>query len=300
MAEYILSSCSTADLTKARFEELDIRYICFPYELDGKQCIDAPGDREAVDAFYQALANGSESKTSQINTYQYKKYFKKLLEEGKDILHVSMSSGLSGSINGARMAAEELKEEYPDRRVVVVDSLAASTGMGLMLDKAAELRDAGYSLDELKDWLKKNRLNLQLWYFSTTLKYYVKGGRISKAAGFLGGLLNICPLLSVDKKGHLIPVEKIRTRKKAVRRIVEVMTELAEGGTDYSGKCYLNHSACPEEAQAVAEAIEATFPKLNGKVEIYDIGTVVGTHCGPGTVAIYYWGRERDLLVRDE
>lgn len=299
MADYILSSCSTADLTVEKFAELNIPYIAFPYELDGEPKLDIPGDRKAVDSFYRALDNGAESKTSQINSYQYKQYFRELLKEGKDILHVSMSSGLSGSINGARMAAEELKEEYPDRRIVIVDSLAASTGMGLMLDKAAELRDAGYSLDELKDWLKTNRLNLQLWYYSTTVKYFVKGGRISRTAGLLGGILGICPMLSVDKLGHLIPVEKIRTRKKAARRIVEVMKELAEDGENYSGKCYMNHSACMEEARGVAAEIEATFPNLKGKVEIYDIGTVVGSHCGPGTVAVYFWGKERELESKE-
>ena len=149
------------------------------------------------------------------------------------------------------------------------------------------------TLEDLRDWTERNRLKLHHWFFSTDLTFYVRGGRISKASGWFGTVLHICPLLNMDDLGRLIPRFKIRGKNKVIREIVARMVEHAQNGTDYSGKCYISNSACMEDAQAVARLVEERFPKLNGKVEINSIGTTIGSHTGPGTVALFFWGDER-------
>ncbi len=293
MDNYIISCCSTADLSSEHFEKRNISYICFHFALDGKQYYDDLGKSIPFDEFYQAMKDGADTRTSQINAAEYESYFESFLKDGRDILHVSLSSGISGSFNSARIAADTLLERYPDRKIYIVDSLAASSGFGLLMDKLADLRDEGKTIDEVHEWVLANRLKLQHWFFSSDLTFFIKGGRVSKTAGVVGGLLNICPLLNVDFEGRLIPRHKIRTKKKVIRAIVDKMVELAENGTEYSGKCYISQSACYEDARAVADLIEAEFPKLDGKVEINHIGTTIGSHTGPGTVALFFWGDER-------
>ena len=290
---YILSCCSTADLSREHFESRDIHYICFHFFLDGKAYKDDLGESIPFDKFYAAMANGAETRTSQINTEEFIAYFTPFLEEGKDILHVSLSSGISGVSNSATLAAKELSEKYPERKILIVDSLGASSGYGLIMDKLADLRDEGKSIDEVYSWVMANRLRLHHWFRSTDLTFYVKGGRISKAAGWFGTVLNICPLLNMDNLGRLIPRYKIRGKKKVLNAIVEKMKEHAENGLDYSGKCYISESACMDDARYVADKVEAAFPHLNGKVLINSIGTTIGSHTGPGTVALFFWGDER-------
>ena len=161
------------------------------------------------------------------------------------------------------------------------------------MDKLATLRNQGMSIDEVRDYAEANKRKLNHWFFSSDLTFYVKGGRVSKTAGFVGGVLSICPLLNVDVDGRLIPRQKIRTKKKAIGEIVRKMETFAEDGLAYSGKCYISQSACYEDARAVADLIEERFPNLNGKVEIKNIGTTIGSHTGPGTVALFFWGQER-------
>lgn len=294
MSDYILSCCSTADLSEEHFKERDISYICFHFELDGKAYEDDLGKSIPFDQFYQAMTDGAETKTSQINPEEFKKYFEGFLKEGKDILHLSLSSGISGVVNSARIARDELTELYPDRKIIILDSLGASSGYGLLMDKLADLRDSGMNIDEIAAWAEENRLKLHHWFFSTDLTFYIKGGRISKAAGIVGGVLNICPLLNMDNLGRLIPRYKIRTKKKVIKAIVDKMEECAEDGLNYSGKCYISQSACYEDAKAVADLVEERFPHLNGKVEINHIGTTIGSHTGPGTVALFFWGSRRE------
>lgn len=290
---YILSCCSTADLSREHFESRDIHYICFHFFLDGKAYPDDLGESIPFDKFYAAMANGADTRTSQINTDEFIAYFTPFLEEGKDILHVSLSSGISGVSNSATLAAKELSEKYPERKILIVDSLGASSGYGLIMDKLADLRDEGKSIDEVYSWVMANRLRLHHWFLSTDLTFYVKGGRISKAAGWFGTVLNICPLLNMDNLGRLIPRYKIRGKKKVLNAIVEKMKEHAENGLDYSGKCYISQSACMDDARYVADQVEAAFPHLNGKVLINSVGTTIGSHTGPGTVALFFWGDER-------
>ncbi|MBO7385148.1 MAG: DegV family protein [Clostridia bacterium] len=293
MADYVLSCCSTADLSREHFDTRNIECIFFSYELDGKTYPDDLGASMPLDTFYQAMENGSSTKTSQISIAEYQDYFEKYLREGKDILHIDFSSGLSGSVNSARNAAEILKEKYPDQKLYVIDSLAASSGYGLLVDKAADLRDEGMDIDELAKWVENNKLRVHHWFFSTTLKYYIRGGRVSKTAGFFGGILGICPLLHVDENGHLIPMEKIRSKKNVKEAIVNKMREFADDGTAYSEKCFMSHSYCLQDAQDVAKAVEQAFPSIRGGVEIDNIGTVIGSHSGPGTVALFFWGKPR-------
>ena len=293
MNEYILSCSSTADLSEEHFRSRSISYICFHYELDGVQYPDDLGKSIPFDKFYAAMANGADTKTSQINVDEYINYFEPFLKEGKDILHLSLSSGISGTINSAMVAKDTLLEQYPDRTIYIVDSLAASSGYGLLMDRLANLRDEGKSLSEVYEWALANRLKLNHWFFSTDLTFYIKGGRISKASGFIGGMLNICPLLNVNNLGKLIPRYKIRTKRKVIHTVVDKMEECIEEGRDYSGKCYISHSACYEDARAVADLIEERFPHLDGKVLINNVGTTIGSHTGPGTVAVFFWGKER-------
>ncbi len=293
MNSFVLSCCSTADLSHQHFQQRDIQYICFHFTLDGKSYPDDLGQSIPFEDFYRAMANGADTRTSQVNTGEYLTYFESFLKAGQDVLHLSLSSGISGSFNSACVAAQELRAKYPDRKLYVVDSLGASSGYGLLMDKLADLRDEGKTIDEVKDWAEAHRNQLHHWFFSTDLTFYVKGGRISKASGWFGTVLKICPLLNVNDEGKLIPRFKIRGKAKVIREIVAKMEEHAQDGHDYSGKCFLSNSACMEDAQAVARLVEEKFPKLNGKVVINSIGTTIGSHTGPGTVALFFWGDER-------
>ena len=293
MQNYVLSTSSTVDLSREHFLARNIEYVCFHYSMDGVEYPDDLGVTMPIDEFYAKMVAGADTKTSQLNAGEYMAYFEKYLAAGKDVLHLTLSSGLSGSYMSACAAAQTLSEKYPERKIRVVDSLGASSGFGLFVDTLADLRDEGMSLDDLADWAEAHRLEMHHWFFSSDLTFYVKGGRVSKTAGAIGGLLGICPLLNMDNEGHLIPREKIRPKKKVIRRIVDMMKEHAVGGTDYNGKCYMSHSACYEDARAVADLVEAEFPHLNGKVEINNIGTTIGSHTGPGTVALFFWGDPR-------
>lgn len=293
MASFVLSCCSTADLSKKHFQDREISYICFHYELDGKSYLDDLGETMSFAAFYEAMAKGADTKTSQINVAEFEEYFEGFLKEGKDVLHLTLSSGISGAYNSARLAKISLEEKYPERKLYVVDSLCASSGYGLLMDRLADLRDAGQDIDQVCRWAEENKGHLQSWFFSTDLTFFIKGGRVTKTAGFVGTMLRICPLLHVDKEGKLIPKQKVRTKKMVIEAIVKKMEELAEDGTAYSGKCYLSHSACLADAEAVAALVEKRFSRLDGKVQINDIGTTIGSHTGPGTVALFFWGAER-------
>lgn len=293
MSDYILSGCSAADLTKEHFESIDVKYICFHFMLDGQIYPDDLGQTISADELYSRMAKGATTSTSQVNIAEYVDYFSAFCEQGKDIVHVTLSSGISGTYGSATNAALIVKERYPERNIYIVDSLAASSGYGLLLDTAAAKRDEGLSAAELADWLEKNKLKLNHWFFSTDLSSYVRGGRISKTAAFFGGVFEICPLLNVDYLGRLIPRKKVRTKKNVIKEIVQRMEDNAEDGLDYSGKCFISMSACRADAEAVASLIEAKFPKLNGKVLINNIGGLIGAHTGPGTVALFFWGKER-------
>ena len=294
MNDYVLSTCSTLDKASEYIRERNIEYIKFVFLTDGNKNADDLGQTLSFDKFYQMMRDGVDTKTSQPNVQDYKDYFEPFLKEGKDVIHLNLSSGLSGAQTSAKIAREELLEKYPERKLYVIDSLGASAGMGLLVDKMADLRDEGMSIDDLAKWTEENKLKLQHWFFSTDLTFYVKGGRVSKVAGWFGTVLKICPLLNVDLNGKLIPRQKIRGKTNVIKEIVKKMEENAENGVNYTGKCFISHADSYEDARAVADLVEAKFPSLNGKVEISSIGTTIGSHTGPGTVALFFFGNERN------
>lgn len=293
MADFCLSCCSTVDLDLERMKQRDLRYVCFHYMLDGVEYPDDMGVTLPVEELFRRMSEGAETKTAQISVEAYRTHFESMLKEGRDVLHVTLSTGLTGTYNSACIAREELVEKYPERKIYVVDSLGASSGYGLIMETLADLRDAGKTIDELYHWVETNKLRMHHWFFSTDLSFYVRGGRISKAAGLVGTMLNVCPLLNMDKDGRLIPREKIRGKRRVLKRIVEQMVAHAQQGLDYSGKCFICHSVCIEDAQTVAAMVEERFPKLRGNVEIFSIGATIGSHTGPGTMALFFWGDQR-------
>lgn len=294
MNPFILTCGSTADLNKEYYEKHNIPCICYHYSLDDKEYLEL-NDEMSISEFYDHIVEGAMPATSQINMAEFYDFFEPFAAKGYDILHLCFSSGLSGTINNAVNAAEELMEKYPSVKIKILDSLSASTGYGLLLDYLVTMRDNGATFDEIAEYAESNNQRFQHWFYSTDLTYFKKGGRISSVSFAVGTLLSITPIMTVSKAGKLEIVEKSRGRKKALSTVVDKMKELAENGIEYSGKCFVNHSACPEEARLLADAVEKAFPNLSSPVEIYDIGTVIGSHCGTGTVSLFYYGSERTV-----
>lgn len=293
MSDYIISCCSTADLSKKHLDSRDVSFVSFHYTIDDVTYDDDLGATMSMTEFYKKMEEGAMTSTTQVNQVEYTEYFEKLLSTGKDVIHISLSSGLSGSYNSACNAAAPLREKYPNQKLYIVDSLGASSGMGLIVETLADMRDEGKTIDEVYAWIEENKLNMHHWFFSVDLKYYVRGGRVSKVAGLFGGILGICPLLNMDNNGKLIPRHKIRGKAKVIDAIFGKMKEHAQNGTDYSGKCFISQSACMEDAMAVVRKVEDTFKNLNGNVIVNDIGPTIGSHAGPGTVALFFWGDKR-------
>lgn len=295
MSEYKITCCSTADMPASYFEERNLPYVCFQYRMDGVEYPDDLGKTMPFAEFYDRISKGAEPTTAQVNAQQYMDFFEPILKEGKDILHFTLSGGISGSVNSANIAKTQMEEKYPERKIIVIDSLAASSGFGMLVDAALDKQEEGLSLEENAAWVEENKNKLHHWFFSTDLTSFIRGGRISKVSGFVGQALNICPLMNVNAEGKLIPRNKYRGKKQVIREMVKRMEQHAQGGLEYSGKCFMSCSACEEDARKVADMIEEKFPNLNGKVRINSIGTVIGAHTGPGTVALFFWGDEREI-----
>ncbi len=293
MANYVLSCCSPADLSNEFLASRDIHYIGFHFYMNDQEFLDDNGKTMSYPEFYAKLKEGCDTRTSQVNVEEFVAYFTPFLEEGKDILHITLSSGISGVYNSAATAAQLLAEQYPDRKVVVVDSLAASTGYGMLVDAAADNRDAGMSIDENAAWLESHKHNLQHWFTSEDLSYYVKGGRISKASGWFGTMLKICPVMDVDPDGHLALRQKTRGRRASLNALVDKMEELCDNGTRYDGKVFLSSADSEEDAKYVVAEIQKRFPKTRGKVQMSNVGFTIGSHTGQGTIALFFWGKER-------
>lgn len=294
MSDYVLTCCSTADMPYEYFQQRNIPFVCFHYNMDGQEYLDDLGQTMSFQEFYDRIAAGAMPTTSQVNVGQYISFFEPYLEEGKDILHLSFSTGLSGAYNSACIAREELLAKYPGRKILLVDSLGASSGYGLLTDRAADMRDNGATLEKLYAWVEENKLYVHHWFFSSDLTHYKRGGRISATSAVVGGLLNICPLMNMSYNGKLVPRMKIRGKKHVINEIVHMMEVHAQNGIDYSGKCFISHSACYDDARKVADLVEEKFPRLNGPVMINNVGTVIGAHTGPGTVALFFFGDKRN------
>ena len=292
--KFTLSCCSTVDLPYSYMESRDIPVLFYTYVVDGREYDDDMGrDPEALPRFYGFLKEGKLPQTSQINVAAYTEFFEKLLDKGGDVLHIAFTSGQSGSVHNAFLAAEELKDRYPDQRLVVIDSLCSSSGYGLLVDYAADMRDEGKTLDEVAQWVLDNRNKVHHQFFSSDMTQFRRTGRVSGAAAAVATVLNICPIMRLDDKGAIKAYSKVRGKKKAVETTVDTMEQCAQNGRDYDGKCFICHSQCPEDARLVIEAVEERFPKLKGKIRLCDIGTIIGSHAGQGTVAVFFMGNER-------
>lgn len=298
MNAFILSSESTVDLPYSYIASRDIPVMFYSYTVDGQDLPDDMGrDPEALPRFYTLLQEGKMPSTSQLNEFQYETFFEKLLQQG-DVLHIAFGSGMTGSVENARKAAATLREKYPQRKLTVIDSLCSSSGYGLLVDVAADMRDQGCSLEETEMWVLENRQRIHHQFFSTDLTYFRRSGRMSGPAAMLGSVLNICPIMRLDDGGHIIAYDKVRGKRKALERTLDTMAANAQDGESYFGKCFISHSNCPQEAQALKEAVQARFPKIQGQIRVCDIGTIIASHCGPGTVAVFFLGQPREPYVK--
>ena len=292
-SSFLLSCESTIDLPYSYANERNLPVLFYSYQVDGVDYEDdMDRDPEALPKFYGFLAEGKLPTTAQLNEFQYETFFDNLLQQG-DVLHIAFGSGMTASVQNAMLAAEALREKYPERRLAVIDSLCSSSGYGLLVDGAADLRDAGKTLDEVADWVLAHRQNVHHQFYSTELKFYRRSGRMSGAAAAIGTVLGICPIMRLDDKGRIIAYDKVRGKKNAVARTVETMKRHAEGGEAYSGKVFICHSNCPADAEATKEAVAAAFPHIDGEIRICNIGTIVASHSGPGTVAVFFFGDAR-------
>lgn len=291
--KFILSCESTVDMPYEYVNSRNIPVLFYAYTVDGQEYPDDMGrDSEALPHFYRLLNEGKLPSTSQLNEFLYEEFFEELLQKG-DVLHIAFGSGMTGSVFNAQKAAERLRTKYPKRKLVVIDSLCSSSGYGLLVDVAADMRDFGSTIEETKEWVTENRKNIHHQFFSTDLKYFRRSGRVSGPAAMLGAVLNICPIMRLDDSGHIIAYDKVRGKKKAIERTVQTMAEHAQNGEQYFGKCFICHANCPEDAEELKEAIQKRFSQIGDEIRIFDIGTIIASHCGPGTVAVFFMGDER-------
>ncbi len=289
---FVLTTSSTADMTKEYLESRNIPYTPFTYIIDEVEYPDDLGQTMSYEEFYARIDKGAMPTTSQVNVQAYIDLFTPFLEEGKDILHLELSSGISSSVQSMLTAKGVLEEKYPDRVLSFHDSLSASSGLGLLLDMVADLRDQGVSIQDADRWVEENKLNIQQWFFTSDLTHLKRGGRVSAASAAVGGLLNICPLMIVDAQGKLTVQAKIRGKKKTMVEAVNRMKALVKDGTSYDGKVFLSHSRCEEDALTLKELVQESFPNVS-EYKIMTIGSVIGAHTGPGTVTLFYYGAKR-------
>ena len=289
MAEYVLFTESTADLSVELVQELGVEVLPMRFSLNGKEYNNYPDNRELdPHDFYDALRAGGMSTTSQINQAAFEEAFGPVLEAGKDILYLSFSSGLSGTFQSARLAAEELAEKYPERTVRVIDTLQASMGEGLAVYYAATLKNEGKSLEEVASWFEANKMRVCAWFTVDDLMFLKRGGRLGGGAAVVGTLLGIKPILHVDDDGHLIAMEKVRGRRASLDGLVK---HLAASDVPVSEQVvFVSHGDFPEDCEYVVERCKALGAK---KVYVSTIGPVIGAHSGPGTVALFFLAAKR-------
>ncbi len=291
--KFILSCESTVDLPYSYLQERNIPVLFYSYVVDGKAYADDMGrDPEALPRFYSFLSAGKIPSTSQLNELQYMDFLEAQLQKG-DVLHIAFGSGMTPSVKNAERAAQALREKYPQRTLVVLDSLCSSSGYGMLVDCAADMADRGCTLAETEQWAMENRNRIHHQFFSTDLQYYRRSGRISGPAAMLGAILNIYPIMRLDDEGKIIAYGKVRGKAAAIRTTLDAMQQHAVGGAEYRGKCWICHSNCLAEAEKTRAAIRERFPQISGEIRICDIGTIIASHCGPGTVAVFFFGDPR-------
>lgn len=290
MRDYVIVTDGTADLTQEMIERLGIISIPMNFEVEGKSYVHYPDGRElSAHEFYEKLRHGSKSVTSLINADTFLTVFEPLIKEGKDVLYIAFSSALSGTYNSSLIAKEELEEKYPGANIKCLDSKCASVGEGLLVYKAAGLKSEGYTIEELFNWLENNILHLGHWFTVDDLFHLKRGGRVSALSAGIGTALNIKPVLHVDDEGRLIPMEKVRGRKKSIQALFEHMESTVTNTEEQV--IFIGHGDAIEDAQYLAELIKERFSVK--EIVINYIGPVVGTHSGPGTIALFFFGTGR-------
>lgn len=289
---FILSCESTVDLPFSYVSSRQIPVLFYSYTVDGAEYTDDMlRDSAALPRFYQFLANGKLPATSQLNEYQYLEFFERLLSQG-DVLHIAFGTGMTQSCLNAERAAAQLRQKYPDRRLTVIDSLCSSSGYGMLVDYAADMRDEGRSMQEIEQWVMEKRHQVHHQFYSTELSHYRRSGRMSGATATIATILGICPIMRLDDRGRIIAYSKVRGKAHAIQTTIDTMEAHAQGGRAYNGKCFISHSHCEEDALKTKQALLERFPNLHN-VQIFDIGTIIAAHCGPGTVAVFFLGDDR-------
>lgn len=290
MKEFVIVTDTTTDLPRDYVEKHHLYMMSLPYTLEGTSYTwEKP---MPVKDFYDKMRAGSLPTTSQANPEEAALLYESILKDNDvDILHIAFSSGLSGSFNGCRIAAADVCEKYPDHRIVVVDSLAATLGQGLLVYKAVQLKEAGKSLDEVAAWVEENKYHLVHNFTVDDLFHLHRGGRLSKTAAIVGTMINLKPVLHVDDEGHLVMLSKVRGRKKSLIGLVDCMEKQLGDWKDKNDIIFISHGDCPEDAQFVADLIKERFGYENFMIDY--IGATIGAHSGPGTVALFYLGDHR-------
>ena len=290
MSDFIILTDSSADLSAEMAQELDVQVIPLSFIMKGRTYRDFPDNREMdPHLFYEALRQGEEATTAAVNVGQYTEALEPLLQAGKDVLILAFSSGLSTTYNSSRLAVEELREKYPERKLYTVDTLCASLGQGLLVWYAAKARERGGTIEEVRDWVEDRKLNLCHQFTVDDLHFLKRGGRISAATALVGSVLQVKPVLHVDNEGHLVNIGKVRGRQAALKALVDRMEETAIDSGSLT--VFISHGDCLEDAQTVAGMVKKRFGVQN--ISINYVGPVIGAHSGPGTVALFYIGTNR-------
>ena len=286
MAEYVLITDSACDILPEKLQEWKVELIRLPYLFtdDGKELLD---NDQPMKEFYNEMRGGRVAKTSGVNENTFATVFTAFLEEGKDILYLAFSSGLSVTCANGKKVAAQLAEKYPDRTIRVVDSLCASAGQGLFVYLAAQNRDRGMDVNENADAMENDKLHICHWFTVEDLKYLKRGGRVSAATALLGTALNVKPVLHVDNEGHLIKMTQVHGRKKSIRRMAEMLGETILEDTPV----FISHGDCLEDAELLAKILKEEYGRETNLIT--GIGSVIGAHSGPGTLALFFRGRER-------
>ena len=290
MKQYRIFTDATSDLTDAPMAGLPtVEIIPMEIEIDGRTYQYGPKGTITVSEFYDLQKGGADVKTTRINPWTYRSCFEPVLQKGLDILYLCFSSGLSGTIMSARLSAEELQEDYPERRIICIDTLCASLGEGFLVREAARKQSEGLSLDELVQWVTGHRLEVCHWFTVDTFEHLRKGGRVTAAAAAAGTTLKIKPMLHVDENGQLAVMDKPRGRKQAIGKLLK---KIEEGWEPETGKLIIvGHGDCPGGAEVLKAAISTRFPEA--EIYVMDIGPIIGAHTGPGMLAVLFWGNTR-------
>ncbi|MBQ4086495.1 MAG: DegV family protein [Clostridia bacterium] len=290
MSNFIIVTDSSCDLSAKMAEELQLHVVPLSVQLDGKTYTNYLDWREISPAeFYGAMRAGAKSTTAAPNVDQFATAMEEGLSQGKDVLYIGFSSGLSGTFNAGRLAAEEMQEKYPDRKIYAIDTLCAAEGEGLLCWYAAHMRDAGKSIEEVRDWVKANMMKVNHWVTVDDLKYLRAGGRISATTAVVGTMLNIKPIIRMDENGKLESVGKVRGRKAAIKALFEYASTRAVNPQDQV--MFINHAECEDEAVALADMLKTQLHVKD--VVINTLGPVIGSHTGPGLLVVFFLGEHR-------